>query len=74
MPEELPKLVPADIEAIDRYWEEEPESFSARILSQLLASGPAADIFPFKPTPAVRMAIARAVLAACDQKIKECQG
>jgi DNA repair exonuclease SbcCD ATPase subunit len=70
-PEYVLDIVPADVEAIDKYREEKPQTFSAQIFSRILSGGAVDDIIPFKPTPAARIAVARTVIAASDQKIDD---
>jgi CHASE2 domain-containing sensor protein len=62
-----------DIEAIDKYWQERPQSFSAKVLEELLAGGPAEQVLPLPKTPGARIAVARTVMAASDQKIRDLQ-
>src|SRR5882724_7811410 len=69
--EDLPAVIPADIDATHKYWEQVPRSYSAQIFSRLLASSPADQILPLKMTAATRIGIARVALASCDEKISE---
>jgi hypothetical protein len=59
---------------IYEYWENTPASYSAQILAKVLHSeAPNELVFPLKLTPSSRNAIARTVMAACDQKIVDCE-
>jgi hypothetical protein len=65
------QLVP-DTEAIEKYWKVKPKSFSASIMESLRTKGDAADeILGLNLTPAAKIAIARTVISAGDQKIQE---
>jgi hypothetical protein len=70
-PEYALDIVPADVEAIDKYREEKPQAYSAQIFARILSGGAVDEIMPLKPTPAARIAVARTVIAASDQKIDD---
>jgi DNA repair exonuclease SbcCD ATPase subunit len=62
------------VTAIDDYWVNAPDSFSASVFARLQKEGPGDAILPLRLTPTARIGIAKTVIAASDEKINDLKG